>query len=106
MFETVKEDINKEAEGKNAAIRVIADALISRAEKSHEICEIIHDALTAGKTLQGAYKEMESVARKKAVGGCAVLTDEEGLKIVYDYFGIREDQKEAGGKVVSIFDLM
>lgn len=43
-----------------------------------------------GKTLKGSLKNMESVARKKKTGNCAMLTPDQGFKAVLEYYGIDE----------------
>ena len=67
------------------AYEVIGDYLINLVTAHPEAAEKLMDEK---KSLAGAYKEMESNARKKAHNGCAVLTDEEGFEIVCDYFGL------------------
>lgn len=69
----------------NRAYEVIGEYLINLLTAHPEAVEKLMDEK---KSLAGAYKEMESNARKKAHNGCAVLTDEEGYEIVCDYFGI------------------
>jgi hypothetical protein len=44
--------------------------------------------LAEGKTVEGSFKHMESVARKKKKSGMVMLTPEEGFKAVMEYFGI------------------
>ena len=39
-----------------------------------------------GKSIEGAFKQCQKNARKKAVGGCAVIEDETVFGWVYEYF--------------------
>lgn len=59
-------------------------------------------------TLSGAIEKMREAAKKIAVGGCGVLTDEEGFEIVAKYFGIKKEASEPkeDKKTVSLFDLI
>lgn len=41
------------------------------------------------KTIGKSLDEMKKEAKKKQMGGCAVLTDQEGFEIVLKYFGIK-----------------
>lgn len=44
--------------------------------------------LTEGKTIAGAVSAMQAAAEKKRVGNCGVLSDNEGFRIVEEYFEI------------------
>lgn len=47
--------------------------------------------MTADKTIAKSLTAMQSEARKKQVGGMAMLTDAEGFAVVLKYFGISGD---------------
>lgn len=47
-----------------------------------------------GKTIEGAFKYCQDNARKKAVGGCAVIEDETVFGWVYEYFVGKKAKKE------------
>ncbi|MFF2794956.1 hypothetical protein [Lysinibacillus xylanilyticus] len=46
--------------------------------------------MAEGKTIIGSMKAMRKVAEKLQVDNCAVLTPEQGFKVVLDYFGIKD----------------
>lgn len=66
-------------------INVIGEELIKVVNTSEEAAEKI---MAQDKNIIGSLKEMGKVARGKAKNGCAVMSDEEGMEIVYKYFGI------------------
>jgi hypothetical protein len=67
----------------NYYIQVVGQYLIDHVdEKSAE------KILAVDKTIAKSMDAMRKVAEKKKVGNCAVLTPDEGFKIVMDYFGI------------------
>lgn len=43
--------------------------------------------LDSKKTIKGAVDHMTAAARKKATGGSYVMTDDEGFKIIDEYYG-------------------
>lgn len=56
--------------------------------------------LAEGKSLQGALGAIKETARKNQKGGVGVVSDEEGYRIVREYFGITD----AG--TVNVLDLL
>lgn len=57
--------------------------------------ETAKQVLEANRTIEGSLKTMAIEAKKKAVNGMAMLTDEEGYAIVLTYFGIEQDPQPA-----------
>ena len=91
------EKINKEMQEKNNAYtKVIGGYLLEQIERNQEIAEKIMDEK---KSIEKSLKEMRKAAEKQKIDNCAVLTDEEGFKIVAEYyrFEIKEktDQPES-----------
>lgn len=66
--------------------------------------------LAEGKTLKGAYASMEAIAQKMAKNNRACLPDDEGLRIIEEYYGITEEDKggrrHATSGVIDITDLL
>ena len=61
--------------------------------------------LAPEKTLKGAYEAMKKEARKMAGdSGEICISDEEGFRIVDEYFGIRP--AESGTKKINVMDLL
>lgn len=71
----------------NGYVQVVGGFLLQILEANPESAEKI---LAEGKTIKGSLDEMQKEARKKQVGNCAVLTDQEGFAVVLKYFGIEE----------------
>jgi len=52
--------------------------------------------LSDGKTIAGSLKAMEDYARKQPrSGNCAVVTPEDGYRIVREYFGIKGEETKS-----------
>lgn len=79
----LKAEMDKE--NKDAYVKVIGDFMLQHLNKYPEAAENI---LAEGKTIAKSIDEMAKVAKKKAVNGRAMLTDQEGFEIVLKYFGI------------------
>lgn len=79
------------ADKKHKYVPVIGGFLMQHLKEQPEHAELI---ATEGKTIAGSLKAMQDEARKIAVGGAAMLTDEEGFAIVLKYFGIDTEQPE------------
>jgi hypothetical protein len=71
--------------GNNPYITVIGEFLLKHLKAHPEAAEKI---MQADKTIAKSLDAMKAEAKKKAVGGCAMLTDTEGFEIVLKYFGI------------------
>ena len=69
----------------NAYIQCVGEYLIEYVNRNPDKAAAF---LTDDKTIAGSLQEMKETARKQAKNGCAVLTDEEGYKAVFKYFGI------------------
>ena len=76
-----------------------------------EVCttdEIAEKILAEGKTLKGALKEIENVARErqKGNGGCVCVTDADGFLITDKYFDITHLIGKAKQDNINILDLI
>jgi hypothetical protein len=69
----------------DAYIRIVGEFLIQRVTANLDDAGKI---LVKDKTVKKSLDSMRAEARKKQVGGCAMLTDAEGFAIVLKYFGI------------------
>lgn len=85
MIERAIGKIKKEMEEKkdNSYIQAIGDYLLKQVEINRNAAEKICNGT---KTIEKSLKEVEKVAKKKAVAGCAVLSDSEVFKIVREYY--------------------
>jgi len=111
-----KLDAECEKHPDNMPYRAIEEYLRSRLIASDSDCEAI---LADGKTIEGAYSEMEKAARAKRKGNaaCVVLSPDEAYRIVDRYFGLGEKSQTSEinlpnktpaptVEVKSIFDLL
>ncbi|QLG39375.1 hypothetical protein HW560_15610 [Paenibacillus sp. E222] len=71
--------------GTNAYIKLIGDFLIKHIQTNPDSAEQV---IAADKTIAKSLFAMQAEAKKKAVGGMAMLTDEEGYAVVLKYFSI------------------
>lgn len=85
------EKIKKEMEQKkdNAYIQTIGDFLLKQVEINRSAAENINNGTL---TIEKSLKEVEAVAKKKAVNGCAVMSDYEVFGIVKKYYGFEAVQ--------------
>lgn len=85
MIERAIERIKREMKQKkdNSYIQAIGDYLLKQVEINRDAAEKICNGT---KTIEKSLKEVEKVAKKKAVAGCAVLSDNEVFKIVREYY--------------------
>lgn len=81
----------------NRVLRVICEHMIDFLHNHPQAAERIDEK----KTLSGAIEEMKKEARKRAVNGCGVLTDEEGFEIIHKYFGIEAIEEQRQEKTAS-----
>ncbi|MET3831004.1 hypothetical protein ABIC86_002470 [Paenibacillus sp. DS2363] len=72
--------------GTNAYIKLIGDFLIGHVQVNPGTADQV---MAADKTIAKSLLAMQAEAKKKAVGGMAMLTDEEGFAIVLSYFGLQ-----------------
>lgn len=93
--------ITAECEGK--------DYLIPFEEYLTSICtEAVAEKILKGdKKLEDCFKKMKEVARDRQKNGCAYIPNEEGFKIIRDYYEITDsDLKKSVGNVIDITDLL
>lgn len=85
MIERAIEKLKKEMESKkeNSYIQAIGDYLLKQVEINRNAAEKI---CNEKKSIEKSLKEVEKVARNKAVASCAVLSDSEVFKIVREYY--------------------
>lgn len=85
MIERAIERIKSEMKQKkdNPYIQAIGDYLLKQVEINRDAAEKICNGT---KTIEKSLKEVEKIAKKKAVAGCAVLSDSEVFKIVREYY--------------------
>lgn len=85
MIERAIEKLKKEMESKkeNSYIQAIGDYLLKQVEINRNAAEKI---CNEKKSIEKSLKEVEKVARNKAVAGCAVLSDSEVFKIIREYY--------------------
>lgn len=96
MIEEAKKKVNDEMEKcKDKFTKVIGIYILQQIEVNKDAAEKI---VKGEKTIKGALDEMKKEAKKVAVGGCGILTDEEGFKIVEKYYGFNAIQTEIKGK--------
>ncbi len=100
-MQEMTEKINNEirTNEKNINIKSIGEYVISLLPKLDQ--QTIDAMKSEGKTIKGSIDAMKKEARKVAVGGMGMLTDEEGFKIVREYFGIKEEQA-SGQKIIDL----
>lgn len=85
------------------------DHLIPFEEYLTEICEtdeIAEKILAEGKSLEGCFKHMEAIARKRKTGNFAYIPPEEGFRIIREYYGIGKAHEEEKADAVDIMDLL
>lgn len=88
MLEKAKEKLRTEMEQNkdNGYIQFIGQALLDHLRNAPGAAEAI---LTEGKSIAKSLDAMEMAARKKPrKGNCVMLTPDEGMKIILEYFGI------------------
>jgi len=87
---SAKEKIEKEIlESKDDSnIKMIGNYLLGLLESGgNDASDMI---MTETKSIKGSLEVLKKKARAIAVGGCAMMTDEEGFKVIREYFGINE----------------
>lgn len=75
-----------DGKGSNTYIKLIGEFLIKHLQTNPGSIDQI---LSADKTIAKSLLAMQTEAKKKAVGGMAMLSDEEGFAIVLNYFGLQ-----------------
>lgn len=87
MLNKAIEKLKAEIDGNknNPYVQVVGEFLLQHLQDNPSNSEKI---VQEGKTIGESLSEMRKVAEKKKVGNCAVLTDQEGFKVVLKYFGI------------------
>ncbi|MFT5871133.1 MAG: hypothetical protein ACI8WT_000031 [Clostridium sp.] len=97
MIEKASEKLKAEiVKSNDPCIQVIGEFLQQHLQDNHSNAEKI---LQEGKTIEKSFEEMRKVAAKKKVGNHAVLTDQEGFRIVLEYFGIESSITNTVSKV-------
>lgn len=88
MVEAAVTKLKAEMDGKgsNDYIKLMGEFLIKHVQANPGAAEQV---MAADKTIAKSLLAMQAEAKKKAVGGMAMLTDEEGFAIVLNYFGLQ-----------------
>lgn len=112
LYERASKKLEQEA-AHNDHYKLLAAHLRNRAKDDVAVCMAVLDT---GKTLEGAYKEIEKEAesryRKNTRQKGVCISREEAFAIVDKYYGIATAKEESArteqptGKVVSLFDMM
>ncbi len=112
LYERASDKLEREA-AHNPHYKRLAAHLKSCAKDDVAVCMAILDT---GKTLEGAYKEIEKEAearyRKNTKQKGVCISSEEAFAIVDKYYGIATTKEaptqteQPTGKVVSLFDMM
>ena len=91
MIQKAIEKIRMEMDQKkdNSYIQAIGEMLLKHIEINRGAAEKI---VKESKTIASSLKEVEAIAKKKAIGGCAVLSDNEVYGIVREYYGFEAVQ--------------
>lgn len=91
MIERAIEKIKAEMEQKknNPYIQAIGDFLLKQVEINRDAAEKI---ASGDKTMEKSLKEVEKIAKTKAVGECAVMADNEVFGIVLKYYNFEAVQ--------------
>ncbi|KAB2329470.1 hypothetical protein F7732_21330 [Bacillus mesophilum] len=87
-IEKIKAEMDKE---KGGYFQHVGKFLLDCIETNPVASEKI---MVEGKTISKSIAAMKKEAKKVAVNGCGILTDEEGFKIVLKYYGIKDQLKE------------
>ena len=66
--------------------------------------DVAEKILNRDKSLKGCFEKMKSIARGRAKNNCAYIPPEEGLQIIRDYYGIKDNKK--AGPAIDIMDLL
>lgn len=87
--------------------RIICNRMVEKLQTASD--EILKNIIDSKLTISGSIERMKKEASKNKTGGYAVLTDEQGYKIIDEYFGLNTSSdtkvKEAQ-KTVSLFDVI
>ncbi|MFX3635429.1 MAG: hypothetical protein ACE3L7_04020 [Candidatus Pristimantibacillus sp.] len=73
------------ADKKNKFVPVVGGFLINHVRENPEHAALI---MADGKSIAGSLEAMKNEAKKQAVNGFGMLTDEEGFNVVLQYYGI------------------
>lgn len=79
-IEKIREEMKKNS---SEYIQIIGKYLIENIEVNKHSAELI---INGNKTLDGCINYMEIAAKKVAHGGVAILTNEQGFKLVSEYY--------------------
>lgn len=83
----IEEEISKNKN--DEVLQIVGDYVLKNIEVNREGAK---DIAEGKKSIKDAIKEMEKVAKAKAVNGCGALTDTEGFAIVRKYFNFEAVQ--------------
>lgn len=99
MIEEAVKKIKEEMEKNKAQyIQAIGNYVLTQIEINDKAAK---EVVEGKRTLEDALKKVKVKARVKAVGNCAMLTDEEVFKIVAEYYGFEVEQKNVTKVVIN-----
>lgn len=102
-MQTLIENFEKEAE-KSGTHKIICEHVTGKIYHAAE--DVIKNIKDNKLTITGAIDAMKAEAQKNQSGGCGVLSDKEGYRVVDEYFGFTKESAETVQKPVSLFDIM
>lgn len=90
------------------------DHLIPFEEYLTEICTsdaVAEKIVAEGKSLEGCFRHMKNIARKRKTGNFAYIPPDEGFRIIREYYGIediplRVPKQAAMGDVIDVMDFL
>lgn len=84
MYEEAKKKLREEiGKASDPYTKIVGEYVLKNIEVNKQTAELIAEGK---KSLEGSMKVVKSVAREKAVNGCAVMEDEEVFKLVRKYY--------------------
>lgn len=101
MIQAALQKIQKEISdnGKNLWYAYVGGELIKFVRANPERAELF---VSADKSIKGAFDALRKAAEKVKVGNAAVLTPDEGMAIVMEYYGIKQDKPESEPEPIEI----
>ena len=66
--------------------------------------EVAEKVLKDGRTLQGSFDVMKKEAKKRAINGCGYIPNEEGYRMIREYFEIKDATEKQN--LIDVLDLL
>ena len=96
-LQKIQKEINDNA--KNQWYAYVGGELINFVRSNPDKAELF---AAEGKSIKGAFDAMRKAAEKVKVGNAAVLTPDQGMAVVLEYFGIRQDKPKPEPEPIEI----